>query len=149
MGISAPELAWVPSPTYILRRAAVLDWLRDYPPGKVLEIGCGPGALLRDLADRGFSGTGVEVSEKARAIARQFLADNPEMRVVANLPEQNSGAYDYVLAFEVLEHIENDVAALNDWLAYLKPGGIAFLSVPAHRSRWNVTDLSAGHFRRY
>lgn len=149
MGAGVPELEWVPSPTYVLRRAAILDWLRDYHPGKVLEMGCGPGALLRDLSERGFHGTGVELSEQSREVARQLLADLPGIQVVERLHDQEKHSYDYLLAFEVLEHIEDDTAALRDWLEYLKPGGIVFISVPAHRARWNVTDLFAGHFRRY
>lgn len=149
MGAAAPELGWVPSPTYILRRAAILDWLRDYHPGKVLEMGCGPGALLLDLSRKGFHGTGVELSERSRTVARQLLADVPTVQVKEALPEQEKASYDYLLTFEVLEHIEDDIAALRDWLEYLKPGGQAFISIPAHRSRWNVTDLLAGHFRRY
>ena len=149
MGAAAPECSWVPSPTYILRRAAILDWLRGYQPGRVLEVGCGPGALLRDLSDRGFEGTGVELSDRSRRIARKILTDAAGIRILRHLPEQEKASYDYLLAFEVLEHIEDDGAALREWLGYLKPGGIVFISVPAHRSRWNVTDLFAGHFRRY
>src|SRR3546814_20907381 len=53
------------------------------------------------------------------------------------------------MAFEVLEHIEDDHAALRQWLGWLKPGGILLMSVPAHPSQWNAADVWAGHFRRY
>src|SRR3546814_16370989 len=53
------------------------------------------------------------------------------------------------MAFEVLEHIEDDHAALRQWLGWLKPGGILLMSVPAHPSQWNEADVWAGHFRRY
>jgi SAM-dependent methyltransferase len=58
-------------------------------------------------------------------------------------------AFDYVLALEVLEHIRDDAAALQQWHSWLKPGGHLLLSVPAHRSHWSATDDWAGHFRRY
>jgi SAM-dependent methyltransferase len=149
MGVAAPELEWVPSPTYILRRAAILDWLRGYPPGRVLEMGCGPGALLHELARRGFHGVGVELSERSRRVAGQLLGGQPEIQIRDRLPTGEKGSFDYLFAFEVLEHIEDDVAALSEWLEYLRPGGTLFISVPAHRAKWNVTDLFAGHFRRY
>ena len=149
MGVAAPELEWVPSPTYVLRRAAILDWLKGYAPGTVLEVGCGPGALLHELARRGFDGVGVELSPGSRRVAEQLVGGLKEIQIRDRLPTQGQGTFDYLFSFEVLEHIEDDIAALREWLEYLRPGGIVFISVPAHRSKWNVTDLFAGHFRRY
>ena len=149
MGVAAPELEWLPSPTYVLRRAAILDWLQGYTPGKVLEMGCGPGALLHELARRGFHGVGVELSERSRTVAEQLVGGLAEIQIRDSLPTEEKGTFDYLFSFEVLEHIEDDVAALREWLEDLRPGGQVFISVPAHRSKWNVTDLFAGHFRRY
>lgn len=148
LGVAAPGMSWVPAPTYLLRRAAILDWLRDAPAGRVLEMGCGPGALLYDLSLRGFEGTGVETSTRSLEIAPQLLAETAAVTVQPHEPAKGE-RYDYLLAFEVLEHIEDDVGALRRWLDFLKPGGRVLVSVPAHRRRWNVTDICAGHFRRY
>ena len=53
-------------------------------------------------------------------------------------------------AFEVLEHIEDDVAALKDpWSSYVRPGGWIMLSVPAWQERFGPMDKFVGHFRRY
>lgn len=57
--------------------------------------------------------------------------------------------YDLVLAFEVLEHIEDDEAALARIHRMLKPKGRFLMSVPAYRSRWRAEDEYAGHVRRY
>ncbi len=149
MGAALPERQWVPSPTYILRRAAILDWLRREPPGRVIEFGCGPGALLHDLSKRGFHGLGVEQSPKSLALSREFLADSNNIKVADSPDGFSPGSADYLLSFEVLEHIEYDDLALREWLTFLKPGGTILLSVPAHSQRWNITDINAGHFRRY
>lgn len=148
-GIVAPGLGWVPAPRYILRRAVILELLADSPPGRVLEIGSGAGALLYDLARAGFYGVGVEQSPRALAVARQLLADVPAFEVLSVLPEGQERSYDYVLAFEVLEHIEDDQAALITWANYLKPEGTLMISVPAHHRRWTESDVWAGHYRRY
>jgi SAM-dependent methyltransferase len=148
-GIAAPELGWVPAPTYILRRAAIFDLLQDRPPGRVLEIGCGAGALLYDLAQRGFHGLGVETSDTARNVATHLLQRFPGFEVLERLPEPAQADADYLLSFEVLEHIEDDVGALCNWSRHLRPGGTFLLSVPAHRRRWNASDVWAGHYRRY
>jgi SAM-dependent methyltransferase len=148
-GVVAPEKGWVPTPTYLLRRSAIFDVLEGRPPGHVLEVGCSAGALLYDLAERGYTGVGVELSGKARSIAQQVLADDERFRIESEVPEGPANSFDLVIAFEVLEHIEDDAGALASWLELLKPGGQVLISVPAHRRRWNITDVLVGHYRRY
>ena len=148
-GVAAPELGWVPGPRYILRRAVILELLATYAPGLALEIGSESGALLHDLAQRGFRGLGVEQSPEALAIATQILTSVSALRIVDKLPEDEKEHYDYVFAFEVLEHIEENQAALRTWARYLKRKGILMISVPAHHHRWSASDVWAGHYRRY
>jgi SAM-dependent methyltransferase len=78
-----------------------------------------------------------------------LIGDIPGIVIRDSLPVGQEGTFDYLFSFEVLEHIEDDRSALNAWLAYLKPGGVVFISVPAHQRRWNVTDIAVGHYRRY
>lgn len=148
-GIAAPELGWVPSPSYILRRAAILDCLKPFAPGRVLEVGCGAGALLYEISKLGFYGEGVEVSSQAYELAKKILVNVHGISIIEDLPKESYEMYDYLLTFEVLEHIEDDIAVMKQWKDYLKPGGLVILSVPAHKKKWNVTDLLAGHYRRY
>jgi SAM-dependent methyltransferase len=49
----------------------------------------------------------------------------------------------------VLEHIEDDRAALAAWIERVRPGGRLLLSVPAGPSRFGASDVKVGHFRRY
>lgn len=56
---------------------------------------------------------------------------------------------DVVCAFEVLEHIEDDSAALRGWIESARPGGHLMLSVPAFAGRYGPADVRSGHFRRY
>jgi SAM-dependent methyltransferase len=115
--------------------------------GRVLEIGPGIGALLYELASSGWSCTGVEGSTQALALARQALLPYSHVQLLDSLPAHEQ--YDYLLAFEVLEHIEDDRAALTEWLQLLKPGGKVLLSVPSDPGKWGASDVLAGHFRRY
>ena len=149
LGVAAPELGWVPSPTFILRRSVILEHLKAFPPGTVLEIGCGPGGILYELAKQGYYGIGVEVSERSRSIAAHLLKKLPTIKVQGKVPKGQKEEFDFLFSFEVLEHIENDTAALQEWVEYLKPGGTVIISVPAQQSKWNITDLHAGHYRRY
>ena len=52
-------------------------------------------------------------------------------------------------AFEVLEHIDDDRAALGAWLMLLRPGGRLMLTVPPFQQRFGAADRRVGHVRRY
>ncbi len=115
----------------------------------VLEVGCGRGAFGVRLAQfYRYLGIEPDVSSCAVARERMHAAGQGEVRNVA------SGAlagqeFDMVCAFEVLEHIEDDAAAVAEWAALLRPGGWLLLSVPAHQRRFGAWDEIVGHFRRY
>lgn len=57
--------------------------------------------------------------------------------------------HDVLLAMDVLEHIQDDVAALSKWLTYLASGGYVLITVPAFRWLWSYHDERLGHVRRY
>jgi SAM-dependent methyltransferase len=135
----------------------VMAWLRfdairravaAVAPGSVLEVGCGEGALGAWLAARA-TYTGVEPDTAARAIAAARVADRPGARVVASLDDTVGIAADLACAFEVLEHVEDDVGLLTTVRSRLRPGGALLLSVPAHPERYGASDELVGHHRRY
>lgn len=146
-GPSVPEKGWVPAPRFILRRERILRLLAGLPPGSLLEIGCGAGTLLHEFSGRGFACEALETSAVALGIARHVNGDD----VMFHLSPQTdwAGRFDYLFAFEVLEHIEDDRAALTAWHAWLKPDGVMLMSVPARMRKWTATDVWAGHYRRY
>ena len=149
LGAALPELGWVPAPSYLMRRDRILRMMRALPPGQLLEIGCGAGALLDDLARMGHACQAMETSRAARALAEVMLRDHAGVRVHEAAQDGWQGRFDYVLSFEVLEHIEDDRGALKTWASWLKPNGHLVISVPAHQRRWTASDEWAGHYRRY
>jgi SAM-dependent methyltransferase len=148
-GLSAPERGWVPAPRYALRRDRLLRLARRLEPGRLLEVGPGAGALLADLAALGFRCEALETSAAARELAGWMNRGQPAVRVVGEPRDDWRGAFDLVVACEVLEHLEDEEAALALWQGWLRPGGRLLLSVPAHARKWSATDVWAGHFRRY
>ena len=145
----APDRGWVPAPRYLLRRARILALTEDLAPGPLLEIGCGAGALLHEFARRGFTCTALESSALARELTDMLAREaGLEFAVHAEPLPRFHQAFDTVCAFEVLEHVEEDAAALATWASWLRPGGRLVLSVPARQALWTVgdewADISAG-----
>lgn len=149
-GLVLPEHGWVPAPRYLLRRRRIIENLAAMPKSsRILEIGCGTGALLEDLRQIGFSCSAVEISNDALDIAREVHADHPDVKIDSQFPPHSAESFDIIISCEVIEHIENDVEALNDWARHLKKGGLMVISTPANPKKFNALDEWAGHYRRY
>lgn len=141
---------WVPSMRYLARRSRALEILQLRSPKTLLEVGCGAGGLLAELALDGVECTGLETSPEALQLARRIATDSGISYDITDQPAPHWQQYfAMVTAFDVLEHIDDDAAALRCWRNWVKPGGSLLISVPAHSHRWGPGDEWAGHFRRY
>jgi len=61
----------------------------------------------------------------------------------------DDGAFELVCAFDIVEHVEDDEAALSELSRVTAPGAPLLLSVPLHESAWTPFDDFVGHYRRY
>jgi SAM-dependent methyltransferase len=115
---------------------------------RILEIGCGTGHNLAMLGEFG-EVDALELDDEARAIAERRLR---RKAMSAPLPELAGVAekhYDLIGAFDVIEHIDNDAAAIASIASRLKPGGTFVMTVPAHQWMWSAHDVVNHHKRRY
>jgi cyclopropane fatty-acyl-phospholipid synthase-like methyltransferase len=143
---------YVNAPRYLLRKRLVLKLLKDADKGKCLEIGCGAGDLCATLYAMGYRIKGIDSSEKAIQLCREVHRDiclRGSISFACESIYEVSDTFDTILMFEVLEHIENDRAALSRVHELLRPAGQILLSVPAHESSFGPSDIFAGHYRRY
>jgi SAM-dependent methyltransferase len=120
---------------------------RRPPPESILEIGMGQGAVGTRLAALGRY-TGVEPDDRSRAVASQRLPASATVLASTDQLDEDE-RFDLMCAFEVLEHIEDDRAALEQWSGSCRPGGWLLMSVPAKQHRYGPMDERVGHYRRY
>lgn len=118
--------------------------------GAVLEVGCGIGIFTRRLiaAPALDSLLSIDISPAAVRKCRSDMT-SPAVEVRLADVRDVAGSFDLVVCMNVLEHIEDDRAALEHMLRLLKPGGTLFLLVPSHHILYSSFDVAAGHFRRY
>ena len=137
---------------YRARRDILSDYLTRYgnvPKGaRILEIGCGTGHNLPMLATFG-DVDAIEIDPAAREIASERLGKPVGDARLPELPGVARGAYDLIAVLDVVEHIEDDVAALKGMASLLKPGGKILIAVPAHQWLWSAHDVVNHHHRRY
>jgi 2-polyprenyl-6-hydroxyphenyl methylase/3-demethylubiquinone-9 3-methyltransferase len=104
------------------------------PGGRVLDIGCGTGFLLERLAERGFTGVGVDLSPESVEIARARLAEigaaDRLSAEVGSAYDPPDGPFDLVTVTDVLEHLEDPRACLTAARERLAPGGVVVVSTP-------------------
>jgi SAM-dependent methyltransferase len=145
------------APGSILQRRYLADRLSRVPAGRFTEVGVGTGRLSRLLLERGWRGTGWELSAPSLALARTttapWLADGAYALhdgdwLTSPAPESPA---DLILSSMVLEHLDeaDERRYLRRAAAQLAADGLVVLLVPASPRHWGIEDEIAGHFRRY
>jgi 2-polyprenyl-3-methyl-5-hydroxy-6-metoxy-1,4-benzoquinol methylase len=136
------------------RLAAALEQIKQAKvpldhPYRALEVGCGIG-ILRDQIE---SATGWIIDATELDIeALEQVKPGRGRRMYYDIFDQKEsllGAYDLLILFDVLEHIEDTQSFLTVLLRHLKSQGLLFINVPALQSCYSHYDELVGHVRRY
>lgn len=126
--------------------ADIVVKLSRHAPGarRVLEFGAGIGTLARGWAQKtGVQPECLEIDTRMRQVlAERGLVCHASLASVG-------GDFDVIYTSNVLEHIEDDVAALTALKSHLKPGGMLAIYVPAFMALYSEFDAAIGHYRRY
>lgn len=116
-----------------------LDWKTE-----VLDFGAGIGTFAEALRMKGLSVACLETDPRlAEAISAKGFPVYQDLSAVAK------GSLNAVYTLNVLEHIEDDLAALKALHTCLRPGGVLLIYVPAFEVLYSSMDRKVGHYRRY
>lgn len=113
-----------------------LDWI-DRTTGlagkRVLDVGCGGGILSESMTGRGAQVTGIDLSEKALAVARLHLLESGStaeyrLQSAEDHAAEMPGHYDVVTCMEMLEHVPDPASTIRACATMVRPGGTVFFS---------------------
>jgi SAM-dependent methyltransferase len=132
------------------RRAVIWSLLRHAQPttpARILDAGCGTGRNLMEFAGLG-TVTGVEPSASAVEFCRRRGLTNVVDAPVEQLPFED-GVFEMVFAFDVLEHLDDDVTGIRELRRVATANGWFVATVPAYQWLWSQHDETHQHRRRY
>ena len=139
---------WSSSRNRLFKRI-VYDHLKSKGKTKYLEIGCATGEFIRHIVENDkLEITGSEIYPKALVHAQKnfprvnFIQYDVTRGVIGE-------EFDLIAAFDVIEHIENDTAAISNINKMLSKNGCLIITVPQHRFMWSNLDVILHHKRRY
>ena len=121
---------------------------------RVVEVGCGTGNFTGHLLDREFV-VALDIEASFVERVRERFPDRANLNTLAaapGTPEFHALSRfmpDSCVCLNVLEHIEDDAAALASMASILRRGGSVVLMVPAFQMLYGPIDRNSGHFRRY
>ena len=116
----------------------------------ILDVGCGPAVIYEYIAaDKHVRYIGLDASYYGLKLAKDNIQKNVFTCCDILHAPFNSSLFDVVIGMDIIEHIDDDTAAVKEIHRLLKPGGLAFFCVPAFNFLWGDHDDRYGHKRRY
>jgi 2-polyprenyl-3-methyl-5-hydroxy-6-metoxy-1,4-benzoquinol methylase len=135
--------------------AHLFNLFRQYLGKRVLEVGSGIGTMSRPLADIADLVVGLEPNVNCVARLQEAMRGHPRFVLHAchleecDRAELTAHRFDTVVCVNVLEHIEDDAAALRTFKDVLIANGRVLIFVPAVQAAYGPLDAELGHHRRY
>jgi SAM-dependent methyltransferase len=134
------------------RNKLILWSIAKFAPGarNFLEVGCGTGFVLQAIAARfpTMALAGSELFAEGLPFAAERIPQ-ARLRTLDAKQIDIENEFDAIGAFDVIEHIDDDVLVLSNLHKALTPGGHLFINVPQHQFLWSQSDDIACHCRRY
>ena len=138
---------WYAERRHILRTMTFEAFPTDRVGRVAVDVGAAGGGNTRILQRSGFFAIPLEYGPDGATVARE--RGLPAVRGDACRLPLGGGCVDLLVAFDVLEHIDDERAAMAEFRRVLRPGGLMFVAVPADMRLWSAHDEAVGHVRRY
>ena len=137
---------------YSGKRAIVRYWLQRVGPLKsshtLIDCGAGTGMFIEEMSGicRAFA---LDDHAESLVIARRRLGMERVLEGSCTALPFLDNSLDAITALDVLEHVDRDDLAIQEFLRVLKPGGVLVVTVPAMPTLWSDWDVVLHHHRRY
>ena len=120
-----------------IRHKIILQLVEEYVPSKealILDVGCGPGMLAKDLAIKGYKGSGLDTSNMMIRLSKDLFKQlkKEDWNFLVGDVEQTEfkkNTFDCVIASGVIEYMDEDLKMLNEMNRILKPGGYLIINI--------------------
>ncbi len=135
---------------FVSRNAILLNFIAQRlaltPASRVLDVGCGTGAMLEQFSQR-YHAFGLDFSQQAIDFCRQRGLTNLYVGSLDAFPANHT--FDLITMFDVVEHVEDHEGLLKEAYQRLNRGGHILIAVPAYQWLWSKHDEVLHHKRRY
>lgn len=137
---------------WFVARRDLLEWfvkeiVRGFDHPKLLDVGCGTGINFSVLSKCGETFSS-DASEEALKFSKSRGTTGLVRSDLESLPFEAS-TFDVITALDVLEHVDNDLAAMDELSRVTREGGVLVITVPAYGFLWSEHDEALHHRRRY
>jgi len=139
---------WVCSRNRLLK-SIVNKYSRQFNAVRFLEIGCGTGTFIQEIkSNKNIVITGSEIYTKGLLYAKK---KHPDIELVQYDVKHGilDCTFDIIAAFDVIEHIDDDIIAISNVFDMLNEGGYFIVTVPQYKFLWSRLDEIVKHKRRY
>lgn len=114
---------------YTEKRLVIYESILNRKCQNVLEVGCGPGVFYRPWQESNVSWTGIDINPYWKEFGKKNRIPISNYSI-----DSLNGQYDVVMAYQVIEHVEDPISFMESIMARLKPGGIIHLELPNQNS---------------
>jgi SAM-dependent methyltransferase len=130
---------------YVSKGRALLDFLDGISPRSVLDVGAGSGVFSKLLLDKTRCASAVCVDPNYP----QERVETHSGKPIEFKKSSPATAQDLVLMMDVLEHVDDDVGLLKQYISQMPHDGYVLITVPAFQFLWSGHDVFLQHRRRY
>ncbi len=118
------------TPDFSIEAGQILRMLETSPGARVLEVGCGGGALLSFMRGKGLKPTGSDLLPEAVRLACEAAPGCEVLEADAGRLPFPDASFDRLVSHHLVEHLPDLPAALAEWKRVLAPGGVLVICTP-------------------